>query len=127
PTRIHHALAHARFVLGDSQTMTAEAAVLGIPALRINDFVGRISYIADLEHAGLAFGFRPGEEAALLRKLEEVLASDRAEFGRRREALLAATIDPVPWFAGIVRMTLAGAPQAVIRAWAEENGRASLR
>ena len=43
--RLHHAVAFADFVLGDSQTMPAEAAVLGVPAFRVNDFVGRISYL----------------------------------------------------------------------------------
>jgi predicted glycosyltransferase len=62
PSRIHHAVALADFVLGDSQTMTAEAAVLGVPAFRVSDFVGRISYLRELEDYGLAFGFRPGEE-----------------------------------------------------------------
>ena len=34
PEQAHHVLAGARFFLGDSQTMTAEAAVLGVPAFR---------------------------------------------------------------------------------------------
>ena len=100
PERIHHALAGAAFFLGDSQTMTAEAAVLGTPAFRINDFVGRISYLRELEGRGLAFGFRPFEEKAALEMLDWVLAQpDRAAvFAARRQKLLAETIDPVPWF-----------------------------
>jgi hypothetical protein len=100
PARIHHALAGAAFFLGDSQTMTAEAAVLGTPAFRINDFVGRISYLRELEEFGLAFGFRPSEERWALETLEGVLAlPDRAPvFAERRRKLLAAKIDPVPWF-----------------------------
>jgi predicted glycosyltransferase len=100
PERIHHALAGAAFFLGDSQTMTAEAAVLGTPAFRINDFVGRISYLRELEEYGLAFGFRPIEEKAALLALERVLAlPDRAAvFAARRGKLLAEKIDPVPWF-----------------------------
>jgi predicted glycosyltransferase len=100
PERMHDALALASFVLGDSQTMTAEAAVLGVPAFRINDFVGRLSYLEQLQGYGLAFGFKPGQESQLLRALDEVLAMpDRQqEFGRRREKLLAERIDPLPWF-----------------------------
>lgn len=46
---IHHALYYADLFIGDSQTMTAEAAVLGTPAIRYNDFVGELSYLEDLE------------------------------------------------------------------------------
>jgi predicted glycosyltransferase len=100
PERIHHALAGATFFLGDSQTMTAEAAVLGIPAFRINDFVGRIAYLRELEQRGLAFGFRPFEAKGALEMLDWVLSQpDRAAvFAARRQKLLAETIDPVPWF-----------------------------
>lgn len=100
PERIHHALAAADFVLGDSQTVTAEAAVLGTPAFRINDFVGRISYLRELEDYGLAFGFPPSGEGAVLEAVERVLAMPgRAEvFAARRRKLLSEKIDPVPWF-----------------------------
>jgi len=123
PARIHHALAHARFIIGDSQTMAAEAAVLGTPALRINDFVGRISYLADLEARELGYGFRPGQDAALLVRLDRVLQTDRTVFAARRERLLAETIDPVPWFAEVVRRLLAGERPADIRSWGELAGR----
>lgn len=108
PERMHHALAAADFFLGDSQTMTAEAAVLGTPAFRINDFVGRISYLAELERYGLAFGFRPGEESQLLEKLEAIINDAEAEqqFSLRRQQMLGDKIDPVPWFAGQVRIAL---------------------
>jgi predicted glycosyltransferase len=100
PERIHHALAGAAFFLGDSQTMTAEAAVLGTPAFRINDFVGRISYLRELEEYELAFGFRPSEEKAALLAVERVLAlpARAAVFAARRQKLLSEKIDPVPWF-----------------------------
>ena len=34
---------------GDSQTMAAEAWVLGVPFVRFNDFVGRTGYLRELE------------------------------------------------------------------------------
>ena len=111
PHRVHHALAGAAFVLGDSQTMTAEAAVLGVPAVRVNDFVGRISYLRELEAYGLAFGFRPGREAAALDAVQSVLAlPDRAAvFAERRGRMLAEKIDPLPWFV-VALETLGAAP-----------------
>jgi uncharacterized protein len=98
--RMHHVLAAAEFCVGDSQSVTAEAAVLGTPALRLNDFVGRISYLRELERRELAFGFKPGQEAELLACLGSLLADPdrRVLFARRREKLLAEAIDPVPWF-----------------------------
>jgi predicted glycosyltransferase len=99
PERMHDAVAFAEFFLGDSQTMTAEAAVLGVPAFRLSDFVGRLTYLEELERYGLAFGFRPGQEDALLVALEAVLdLRDRAaELQSRRSRMLADKIDPLPW------------------------------
>ena len=110
PERMHHALAAAELLLGDSQSTTAEAAVLGTPALRLNDFVGRISYLADLERRGLAFGFLPGREADLLARLEALVSqpSRRAEFAARRAGLLAETIDPLPWLCALLERLGAG-------------------
>jgi len=110
PVRIHHALALAEFFVGDSQTMTAEAAVLGTPAFRLSSFVGRISYIEDLQRFGLAFGYLPGAEERLLADLTALLQRDnwRAEFRARRARLLAERVDPVPVIADVLRRILRG-------------------
>lgn len=50
PEVMHHAMAFAGLYIGDSQTMAAEAAVLGTPSVRFNDFVGKLSYLDELEH-----------------------------------------------------------------------------
>ena len=49
PLDIHHVMAFASMYIGDSQTMAAESGVLGTPFVRLNDFVGRLSYIHELE------------------------------------------------------------------------------
>ncbi len=49
PLDMHHVMAFASLYLGDSQTMAAEAGVLGTPFVRFNDFVGRIGYLRELE------------------------------------------------------------------------------
>ena len=104
PHRMHDVLAAAAFFVGDSQSMTAESAVLGVPAFRLNDFVGRISYLRELEDYGLAFGFRRGEEDALLGALERTLAMpDRpAVFAARRERMLRDKGDPLPWLMALL-------------------------
>jgi predicted glycosyltransferase len=126
--RIHHALAFAEFVIGDSQTMTAEAAVLGTPAFRLNDFVGRISYLSELERYQLAHGFRPGQEPRLLAAVESLLVRGtwRDEYQRRRRVMLADKIDPVPWFGEVVKMVIEGRSRREIRDRAGRLARAAL-
>lgn len=59
PLDIHHVLAFASMYIGDSQTMAAEAGVLGTPFVRFNDFVGRIGYLRELEDVyHLGYGIR---------------------------------------------------------------------
>ncbi len=98
--RIHHALACAEFFVGDSQSMTSEAAVLGTPAFRINDFVGKISMIEEWEKRGMAFGYLPEEEKQLLADLEKLLKqpNHKNKFLQKRKQLLTDMIDPVPYF-----------------------------
>ena len=49
PLDMHHVMSFASLYIGDSQTMAAEAGVLGTPFVRLNDFVGRLSYLHELE------------------------------------------------------------------------------
>lgn len=49
PIYMHDVMAFASLYVGDSQTMAAEAGVLGVPFVRFNDFVGRIGYLRELE------------------------------------------------------------------------------
>ncbi len=49
PELMHSFLAFAKMYVGESQTMTSEAAVLGIPALKCNTFADRLSVPDELE------------------------------------------------------------------------------
>jgi len=81
PEKIHSFMAYAKLFLGDSQTMTSEAAVLGIPSLRCNSFAGRISYLEEEEHRyGLTYAFKPSDFSALLNKLKELLGTTDLKF-----------------------------------------------
>ncbi|MDI6401479.1 DUF354 domain-containing protein [Balneolaceae bacterium ANBcel3] len=96
PIDMHHLLAHAKLVIGDSQTMSAEAGVLGTPFIRYNDFVGRIGYLNELENKyKLGFGIIPDHPEELLKKAEELAASDETEkiFMERKELMLKAKIN----------------------------------
>ena len=96
PDKAHSLIYYATMFIGDSQTMTSEAAVLGTPAVRCNTFVGRIHYLEEEEHKyGLTYGFRPKDTEAMFQKIESLLAMPnlKAEWQRRRERMLADKID----------------------------------
>jgi uncharacterized protein len=72
--KLAHILYYADFLISDSQTMSAEAGVLGTPYIRYNDFVGRISYLEDLEmNYILGFGIKTNNKDLLFNKIEFLL------------------------------------------------------
>ena len=96
PLDIHHVMAFADLYLGDSQTMAAEAGVLGVPFVRFNDFVDRIGYLDELENKyELGYGIKPDEEDKLYQTVERLLAMpDRKDvFQRRRQQMLSEKIN----------------------------------
>ena len=96
PDQMHSALYYADLYLGDSQTMAAEAAVLGTPSIRYNDFVGEISYLDELEHRfGLTCGIRTAYPERLLQKIDDWMSQPglAEEWHRRRNGLLEEKID----------------------------------
>jgi hypothetical protein len=104
--RLHDLLAFATLVVGDSQTVAAEAAVLGTPALRASTFAGRIAYLEELEHRyGLTFGYHPIASGAFLAKLDELLARGsglKASFAAGHQRMLAEKIDVARWFVDFI-------------------------
>jgi predicted glycosyltransferase len=95
PLRMHDALAFADIYIGDSQTMAAEAAVLGTPSIRFNDFVGEISYLEVLQHTyQLTFGIRTNEPERLFAKVGDCLADGiKPAWAERRRRLLEENVD----------------------------------
>ncbi len=96
PHKIHSFIYYAEMLIGDSQTMTSEAAVLGTPAIRSNSFVGRISYLEEEEHKyGLTYGFKPDETEKMFAKIKELLLMPglKEEWQKRRQKMLADKID----------------------------------
>jgi len=96
PLDIHHALYYADLYIGDSQTMAAEAAVLGTPSIRFNDFVGKIGYLEELEHKyELTFGIKTSEPQRLFDKIDELIKTPglKEEWQKRRQKMLSEKID----------------------------------
>jgi len=74
PDKAHSLMYYATMLVGDSQTMTSEAAVLGTPAIRCNTFVRRISYLEEEEFKyNLTYGFLPENSDSLFLKINELL------------------------------------------------------
>lgn len=96
PEKIHSLLYYSTMFLGDSQTMTSEAAVIGIPSIRCNSFVGKISYLEEEEHKyGLTYGFKPDDFESLLNKVKELLETPdlKSEWQKKRDVMLKDKID----------------------------------
>jgi predicted glycosyltransferase len=101
PLDMHHVMAFASLYIGDSQTMAAEAGVLGVPFVRFNDFVGRIGYLRELEDKyELGYGIKASAEGsvdALCERVETLVSMPSAErkatFVARRAKMLEDKID----------------------------------
>lgn len=102
PEKIHSLMAYATLFLGDSQTMTSEAAVLGVPALKCNTFAGKLSVPNELENKyGLCFSYLPEQFEEMLNKLNELLAMQnlKEEWQKRRESMLKEKMDVTGFYA----------------------------
>ena len=126
PLDMHHVMAFASLYIGDSQTMAAEAGVLGVPFVRFNDFVGRIGYLRELEDVyRLGFGIKasaPDSVDHLCKRVEELVemkAEERQQvYQSRRQKMLDEKIDCarfLTWFIenypGSVAETKAATPE----------------
>ncbi len=101
PAKMHQVMAHASIYIGDSQTMAAEAAVLGVPSIRFNDFVGELSYLEELEHKyHLTRGFRSTEPEQLIELLKSWVGdkSLKQKWLERRKAMLSQSVSVTPFW-----------------------------
>ncbi len=91
---VHHVLAFADLVYGESATMASEAAVLGTPAVYLDD-VGR-GYTTEQEREfGMVSNFTesPEDQDASLRRGRELLEAGKSALASKRAAMLKAKID----------------------------------
>lgn len=116
PLDIHHVMAFATLYIGDSQSMAVEAAMLGVPSLRFNDFVGKkkIGVMEELEHVyGLTYGISSHEPDKLYSKIQELLGTGlKSEFQTRRQRMLADKIDVTAFFTWFIENYPSSAKEA---------------
>jgi hypothetical protein len=96
PLDMHHVMAFSDLYIGDSQTMAAEAGVLGIPFVRFNDFVGRIGYLRELEDTyQLGYGIKTSQVDKLYQVVEDLInmPNRKIVFEKRRQKMLSEKID----------------------------------
>ncbi len=103
PLDIHHVLAYANLYMGDSQSMAVESCMLGVPAIRFNDFVEekKISVLEELEHVyGLTYAIPSSQPERLYNKIDELLSMPRLkeEWGLRRMKMLSQKIDVTAFY-----------------------------
>jgi len=96
PSDMHQLLAGASILISDSQSMSVEASMLGIPSIRYSGFAGKISVLEELEHEyKLTSGIPHGNEDDFIKKLDELINTPnlRQEFQARRQIMLSEKID----------------------------------
>lgn len=103
-TEMHDIMAHAAMLISDSQSMSVEAAMLGVPNIRFSDFAGRVSVLEELEGKyRLTCGIKTEEKERLLAEVRNHLSNPilKEEFAERRKKLLEEKIDVtafLTWF-----------------------------
>jgi len=105
PEEMHSFLYYSQILISDSQTMSVEAAVLGVPSFRCNTFANRLAVLEELElRYGLTFAYHPSQFDWMLYRINEFLETTdlKDEWQKRRMRLLQDKIDVTSfwvWFA----------------------------
>ena len=104
PLDMHHVMSFATLYIGDSQTMAAEAGVLGTPFIRFNDFVGKLGYLAELEDKyELGYGILTSEVQKLYDTTERLISDPdlKDRYQVRRQKMLSEKLNAaefLTWF-----------------------------
>jgi predicted glycosyltransferase len=106
PEKLHDVLFYASLVFGESATIASESAVLGTPAIFIDD-KGR-GYTDELERKyGLVFNFPDhleGRQNALIKSIKLLTAQKNEKFWQEKRAgLLADYIDVTAFMTGFIK------------------------
>ncbi|MBR7066947.1 MAG: DUF354 domain-containing protein [Bacteroidales bacterium] len=101
PEEIHSLMYYATMFIGDSQTMTSEAAIMGVPALKCNTFAGKLSVPNELEYKyGLCYAYHPNEFEKFYKHIEMLLKQPniKKEWCDKKEKFLQDNIDVTAFF-----------------------------
>lgn len=101
PEEIHSLMAYASLFLGDSQTMTTEAALLGVPAIKCNTFAGKLSVPNMLEQQyDLCYAYHPMDFEKFYEHTKKLLNTPnlKAIWEEKRKKFLKDNIDVTAFF-----------------------------
>jgi predicted glycosyltransferase len=91
---IHNLIYFSKLLIGDSQSMAHEAAVLGTPSIRINDFKNKIGVLNELESEyELTFSFLPDDQTKIHEKLDDIVGQDKILYSEKRDKMIENKID----------------------------------
>lgn len=96
PLDMHHVLAFSTMFIGDSQSMAVESAMLGVPNVRFNDFVGKIGVLNELDNKyKLSHGIKTQNVDSFYQTIEKIIKMpDRKQiYADRRKKMLSDKID----------------------------------
>ena len=105
PSEIHSVMAFASIFIGDSQSMNVEAAILGVPSLRINSFADRCSILQELENKyQLTYAYFPSQEQEIFDHLNSWLSDEdlKAKWEQKRQQMLNDKIDVTAWMVDFI-------------------------
>lgn len=97
----HHALYHCSLFITDSQSMSVEAAMLGVPSIKFNSHVGTVSICEEIEKKyGLNIGVHSSQKEQLIETIQKTIESHdiKKVFRERRERMLREKIDVTQFF-----------------------------
>ena len=101
PEKVHSLIYYAAIFIGDSQTMTSEAAVLGTPAVKCNTLAGKLAIPNELENKyQLCFSYLPEKSDDFFQKINSLLEEKELKnlFEKRKQQLLKDKIDVTAFF-----------------------------
>jgi predicted glycosyltransferase len=105
PNLMHHFIAYSSLLIGDSQTMCAEAGLLGVPFIRYNDFVGKIGYLNEIEkNYKLGFGIETKNPNAVLEVSQKILETKniKEEWQLKKARIFDEKLDPSEFYTKLI-------------------------
>ncbi len=117
PDRIHSLMYYATMFIGDSQSMTSEAAVLGTPALKCNTFAGRLAVPNELEQRyGLCYSFLPENFDKMQEKIRQLLSQPNLKtlWQSKVQTMLRDKIDVTDFFVSFIENFPRSIPKRIL-------------
>jgi predicted glycosyltransferase len=105
PEDIHSFLYFSSLFLGDNQTMTSEAALLGVPALKCNTFADALSIPNEIEEKyDLCYSFQPIDFECFFTKTKELLSTTnlKEQWQTKLRSLQSEKIDVTSFLAWFI-------------------------